>query len=119
MFSSGYAHYDLLSPALATFLEGLTATHHAEMFREQSRRHGFALRTEPRGSPDNIGDTFRTSHPVIRTNPTTGLKTLFVNTTFTSRINELGPDESEVLLKYLYTLQHQSHGTSFFYLLSL
>lgn len=69
---------------MATFLEGLTATHHAEMFREQSKRHGFALRTLPRGSPENAGDLFRASHPVIRTNPVTGLKGLFVNATFTA-----------------------------------
>lgn len=95
---------------MQTFLSTLTATHHAEMFREQSRRHGFKLRTEPRGSPHNVGDEFRTSHPVIRTNPTTGLQGLFVNQCFTSRIDQLNYDESDALLKYLFTLQAQTHG---------
>lgn len=84
LFSSAYALYDALSPAMASFLETLTATHNAEMFREQSIRHGFALRTLPRGHPENVGDAFNASHPVIRTNPVTGLKGLFVNTTFTT-----------------------------------
>jgi alpha-ketoglutarate-dependent taurine dioxygenase len=110
LFSSSYAHYDALSPAMQYFLSTLTATHHAEMFRSQSLRHGFALRTDPRGAPENIGDTFRTSHPVVRTNPTTGLNGLFVNSTFTSRIDQLTFDESDALLKYLFMLQAQSHG---------
>ncbi|ORY86712.1 putative TfdA family taurine dioxygenase [Leucosporidium creatinivorum] len=109
LFSSAYAHYDALSPAMQSFLSTLTATHHAEMFREQSRRHGFKLRTDPRGSPHNVGDVFRTSHPVIRTNPTTGLQGLFVNQCFTSRIDQLNWDESDALLKYLFTLQAQTH----------
>lgn len=113
LFSSSYHHYDLLSLPMREFLSGLTATHHAEMFREQSRRHGFDLHMGPRGSPENVGDAFRTSHPIIRTNPTTGLNGLFVNTTFTSRIDQLSIDESDALLAYLFKLQHQSHGMSF------
>lgn len=109
LFSSTHAHYDFLSPAMQQFLSTLTATHHAEMFRTQSAKHGFKLRTEPRGAPDNIGDEFNQSHPVIRTNPTTGLNTLFVNTTFTSRINELSFDESKALLEYLFKVQTQCH----------
>lgn len=110
LFSSSYAHYDMLSPHMKTFLSGLTATHHAEMFKTQADRHGFKLRTAPRGSPYNVGDAFRTSHPVIRTNPTTGLQGLYVNQSFTSRINELSWDESDALLQYLFRLQAQAHG---------
>lgn len=38
MWSSMYAAYDLLSPHMKVFLEGLTATHDAEEFREQSAK---------------------------------------------------------------------------------
>lgn len=105
------------------------------MFRVQSQRHGFKLRTEPRGSPLNIGDSFQASHPVIRTNPVTGWKGLYINGTFTSyvlhklpfnlnlafmlliilslvinsRIDQLSFDESSALLSYLFTLQNQAH----------
>lgn len=41
-------------------------------------------------------------HPVIRTNPTTGWKTLFVPRNFTRRINELTAAESDNLLEFLW-----------------
>lgn len=77
LWHSNYSSYDSLTPAYATFLETLTATQDAERFREQSRKNGYKLRVEPRGSPDNVGDAFQASHPVIRTNQVTGFKALY------------------------------------------
>ena len=47
--------------------------------------------------------------PVIRTHPVTGFKTLFVNKSFTTRINDLAPDESEALLDYLFRHVSENH----------
>jgi alpha-ketoglutarate-dependent taurine dioxygenase len=81
MFASAYEAYDRLSPAMKVFVEGLTATHDAEVFREQARRYHFNLRTLPRGCPEDVGDAMRASHPVVRVNPVTGYKALNVNRT--------------------------------------
>ncbi|BGP34157.1 hypothetical protein JCM10296v2_005972 [Rhodotorula toruloides] len=109
LWSSNYAAYDRLTPAYQKFLEGLTAVHDAERFRTQSRLNGFKLRTEPRGSPLNQGDAFQATHPIIRTNPVTGQRALFVNPTFTTKINELNHDESRSVLDYLFRVQAENH----------
>ena len=41
-------------------------------------------------------------HPVIRTHPETGERLIYVNTAFTSHIQDLSQDESDWLLKHLY-----------------
>lgn len=53
---------------MASFLEGLTATHDASFFHDEARRLGNPLRTGERGSPLNKGEELRSVHPVIRTN---------------------------------------------------
>jgi taurine dioxygenase len=41
-------------------------------------------------------------HPVIRTHPETGRKSLFVNRAFTVRFENMTEDESKPLLEFLY-----------------
>ncbi|UVJ43864.1 taurine dioxygenase [Pseudomonas sp. LS1212] len=104
LWASGIAAYEALSEPLKKLLEGLTATHDftksfpLERFGttaqdlarwEQTRRNNPPL-----------------SHPVIRTHPVSGRKSLFVNEGFTTRINELHEAESEAILKLLF-----SHAT--------
>ncbi|KAI5250331.1 putative TfdA family taurine dioxygenase [Aureobasidium subglaciale] len=109
LWASGYEVYDRLSPALAKFLEGLTATHEAKFFHEEAARLGNPLRTTIRGSPLNQGPALEAVHPIIRTNPVTGWKSVYVNRGFTRRINGVTKDESDVLLQYLFNLVTQNH----------
>jgi len=69
---------------------------------------------EHRGSPENIGQDLKSVHPVIRTNPVTGWKGLFVNRGFTKYINGLTKSESDNLLEYLF--DHISSVSPRFYL---
>ncbi|PCH38855.1 taurine catabolism dioxygenase [Wolfiporia cocos MD-104 SS10] len=109
VWASGYEAYDRLSPALAKHLEGLTALHDARQFKIYAKHIGITLNDGPRGNPENIGTSLQTIHPVIRTNPVTGWKALFVNKNFTRRILELTKDESDATLDYLHRLVTENH----------
>jgi taurine dioxygenase len=94
LFSSMYAAYAALSEPLQRFLEPLTATHDgAPNYTDRLRRDGedTAGRKHPRAV-----------HPVIATHPLTKRKTLYVNSIFTTRINELGERESRDVLEFLF-----------------
>ncbi|KAI0916390.1 hypothetical protein AcW1_009813 [Taiwanofungus camphoratus] len=109
LWASGYEAYDRLSPALAKHLEGLTALHDANKFKIFAYATGNKLNQGPRGNPENVGETLQAIHPVIRTNPVTGWKSLFVNKNFTKRILELTKDESDVTIDYLNRLVSDNH----------
>ncbi|KAI1069324.1 hypothetical protein LB507_008790 [Fusarium sp. FIESC RH6] len=109
LWASGYEVYDKLSDPMKKFLEGLTATHDASFFHDEARRLGNPLRTDIRGSLLNQGENLTAVHPLIRTNPVTGWKSVFVNKGFTKRINGLSRDESDILLAYLFNLVTQNH----------
>ncbi|GBE89165.1 Putative alpha-ketoglutarate-dependent sulfonate [Sparassis crispa] len=108
LWASGYEAYDRLSPAYQKFLEGLTAVHNADFFVEIAKASGIPVQ-DPRGSPDNTGSDLTAVHPVIRTNPVTGYKALFVNKGFTKRIVELTPEESDNVLEYLFRHIAENH----------
>ncbi|KAL8277604.1 hypothetical protein RQP46_010036 [Phenoliferia psychrophenolica] len=109
VWASSYEVYDRLTPEFAKFLEGLTATHDGSEFHARARDLGVPLYEGTRGHPANVGTTFIASHPVIRTNPVTGYKGIFVNKNFTKRINELNLDESKVVLDFLFKLVTENH----------
>lgn len=89
VFASMYAAYDALSPAMQAYLGGLTAVHDGEpVYR---RLVEDPTRTFP-----------RTDHPIVRTHPVTGRKALFVNPTYTVRINGIPKAESDAILAFLY-----------------
>ncbi|KAJ3337962.1 hypothetical protein HDU93_000286 [Gonapodya sp. JEL0774] len=109
LWSSGYAAYERLSPALRAFLETLHAEHDGSQFHLIGKAAGIDIRTD-RGA-DNVGTDLRAIHPVIRTNPVTGWKSLFVNKVFTKKIVELSKSESDALLGFLF--EHIATGFDF------
>jgi alpha-ketoglutarate-dependent taurine dioxygenase len=101
LWASAYEAYSRLSPEFARFLEGLEAYHEAGFFNEAAKAYGIDLRTGQRGSPLNKGEHLSAVHPVIRVNPVSGWKGLFVNKEFTRRILGVSRDESDFILDYL------------------
>ncbi|KAM0752057.1 taurine catabolism dioxygenase [Meredithblackwellia eburnea MCA 4105] len=107
LWASAYEAYDRLTPAFQKFVEGLTAVHAATNFHVIKDATGAVLRDHDRGSPANKGLDFTAVHPVVRTNPITGWKGLFVSRLLTKYIVELSRDESEKILETLYQVQEQ------------
>jgi taurine dioxygenase len=95
-FSSMYAAYDALSPAVKSLLDGLTARHSPLPTLERVRgrqlfKAGHALETrEP------------VTHPVVAVNPRTGRRRLFVNANFTIAIDGMTKAESDHWLSFLF-----------------
>jgi alpha-ketoglutarate-dependent taurine dioxygenase len=98
LFSDQQAAFAGLSPALQDFLSTLTAVHdgNAQFARAlHAREDGGHWEGQP-------VDLKPVEHPVVRTHPEMGERTLFVNPGFTSHIKELARDESDHLLAFLY-----------------
>ncbi len=99
LFASMYAALETLSRTMQEFLAPLTATHASE--------HIYRGRYADRGVNDEGREYPSSVHPVIRTHPISGRQALFVNPSFTTRINELEPTESSALLGMLYSHQQR------------
>ena len=94
LFANMYAAYEALSEPFKKMLSGLTALHESE--------HVYRGRYSDRGMDDH-GRTYpQAVHPVIRTHPETRRKAIYVNRTFTTRINELSETESQAMLGHLF-----------------
>ncbi|HSI29439.1 MAG: taurine dioxygenase [Methylophilus sp.] len=100
LWSSNTASYEALSDSLKRSLEGLTATHDVTKSFPKDRwgadaafkeRYDAAVKKYP-----------PLSHPVIRTHPISGKKSLFVNEGFTTHIDGISQKESDSLLAFLF-----------------
>ncbi|KAH6701418.1 putative alpha-ketoglutarate-dependent taurine dioxygenase [Leptodontidium sp. MPI-SDFR-AT-0119] len=109
LWASGYEVYDRLSAPYQKFLESLTATYAQPKFNEAADKNGFKIYSEPRGAPENVGEKLEAIHPVIRTNPVTGWKSIFAVGHHVQKINDLAPEESKALLEWFVRLIVDNH----------
>jgi taurine dioxygenase len=97
LFADMGAAYDGLPQVLKTKIEGRAATHEMGYLRVMMRKEGMSAAERE--------ETLRKyppfEHPIVRTHPETGRKTLFVNAVFTRRIVGMEPGESSALLNEL------------------
>jgi taurine dioxygenase len=98
LFASGYAAYDALSDGMKRMLEPLRAIN--------SSTKAEKTRTREDRKPGEERQVLEAEHPVIRTHPETGRKSLYVNIGHTLRFADMTEDESAGLLAYLF--EHQA-----------
>lgn len=89
LWANMHLAYEMLSPPMQEFLEGLTAVHDGLIPWQ-----GY---TPP---PEYVIP--KSEHPVVVRHPETGRKMLFVNAGFTSHIVQLSRDESRAVLDLLF-----------------
>ncbi|CAG9982735.1 unnamed protein product [Clonostachys byssicola] len=111
LWASGYEAYERLSTIWQRFAESLTATHHQPNVLEVVKKHGVELINGERGSPENTGLDFKASHPVVRTNPVTGWKSLYGLGAQVEKgwIDSVTEHESELIKAYFYDIIAKNH----------
>ncbi|KAJ6442391.1 taurine dioxygenase [Purpureocillium lavendulum] len=109
LWASGYELYDRLSEPYQKFLETLTATFEQPRFREVAESAGFKLYDQPRGAPENVGTALKAVHPVVRTNPVTGWKSVFPVGGHVRHVNGVTEEESKKLLDWFLDLVYHNH----------
>ncbi|PGH17244.1 hypothetical protein AJ80_04886 [Polytolypa hystricis UAMH7299] len=100
IWASGYEIYDRISKPYQRFLESLTVTFAQPGFKKVSQASGYKLYDKQRGSPENVGTDYKAVHPVVRTNPVTGWKSIFPIGLHVEKINDVAEGESKALLDW-------------------
>jgi len=99
MFASAQAAYDALDEETKDRLVGLNAVFSYVNYYDSKIREGSdrppLTEEQRRKVPDTV-------HPVVRTHPVTGRRSIYVNPGHTLRILDMGDDESSALLNRLY-----------------
>ena len=96
IWASGYGAYDKLSDEFKKFLDGKKAVFLSA--------HTYLDRNDPLGGPKRV----ERIHPLVRTHPATGWKSLFVNRGLTKRIIGVSPVESDLILNYLFDVYEKN-----------
>lgn len=92
MFADMVAAYEGLSPAMKEWVCTLTAVHDGSVF----------ARVQDKPDSDFLDRFPAQRHPVVRTHPDTGERSLYVNRPFTKHIEGLSDKESAWLLQHLF-----------------
>jgi alpha-ketoglutarate-dependent taurine dioxygenase len=98
LWGSGVEMYNRMSRPMQKYLQGLTMTaDQTNNLISSAKKGGFELWTEPRGHPLNSGTDFTPIHPVVRTNPVTGLNSIYGVGLHVHKFNDVTKAESDYL----------------------
>ena len=103
IFASMEKAYEALSKPMKSFLDPLVAVHSASRAYDPGTTGGEKYEGEAAITYTYSDAIYEeVEHPVIRTHPETGRKSVYVNPMFTQRIRGLAPKESAAVLSMLY-----------------
>ncbi|POS79317.1 TfdA family Taurine catabolism dioxygenase TauD [Diaporthe helianthi] len=109
LWANGYELYDKISEPFQKFLETLTVTFEPPGLKQMCDAMGITLYSQERGSPENVGTVLKAVHPVVRTNPVTGWKSVFAIGGMVKHINGMTAEESKMIVEWLHDLIFKNH----------
>lgn len=109
LWASGYEIYDRISEPYQKFLETLTVTFEQPGFKQVAEKAGFTLYDKPRGAVENVGTDLKAVHPVVRTNPVTGWKSIYPVGGHVKHVNGVTEEESSRLLAWFLDIVYKGH----------
>lgn len=101
LFANQYAAFEALSPAMQEMLlplRGVSTSSLADVSKTREDRRSDASAA----GYDAPAEDYEAIHPVVRTHPETGRRSLFVNVAHTARFDGMTEDESRPLLQFLF-----------------
>lgn len=102
LWANMYLAHDALSPGMQRMLAGLNAMHSGHVYGAARPPTDIATSTSIAISRNNPDADVERAHPVVRINPLTGRRALYVNPVYTTRFESMTEEESRGLLEYLY-----------------
>jgi taurine dioxygenase len=102
IWANMYAAYAALTPGMQRTLEGLNAMHSGHVYGAARPPIGIATSTSIHISRNNSEADVERPHPVVRLNPRTRERALYVNPVYTTRFENMTEEESLGLLDFLY-----------------
>jgi len=101
MFANTYLAYEALSDGLKQVLDGLKAVNSAALAGGGGRAQLIKSNTAMKAQNMDDADSLEAVHPVVRTHPETGRRSLYVNRPHTVRFDGWTEAESRPLLDFL------------------
>ncbi|KAJ7471176.1 hypothetical protein B0H11DRAFT_2433749, partial [Mycena galericulata] len=96
LWASGYSAYDKFSPGFRAILDGLNGIYRSA--------HAYKDANDPSAPPRHVNIV----HPLVRTHPVTGFKTVFANRSMTVGIEGLDKAESDAILNHIHDVYEKS-----------
>lgn len=103
LWNNMYLAYESLSPGMQNLLTGLRGINSAEK-PDAAVTRVHRLAEKPRDASEIVTTA---SHPIVRTHPETGRKSLYCAAAHTMHIEGMSVEESAPLLEYLYRVQQR------------
>ena len=100
-FANTYLAYETLSEGLKAALDGLSAVNSSAQLYSGGRAKKMAKLKGMKDQYVGESEAMEAVHPVVRTHPETGRKSLYVNGSHTIRFDGMTAEESKPLLDYL------------------